>query len=360
MNKKVRVIAHYLPQFHPIPENDEWWGKGFTDWINVGKAKPLFLGHYQPRVPADLGYYDLRVNETRIAQADMAKEHGVEGFCYWHYWFGNGKRLLERPLNEIIATGKPNFPFCLGWANHSWLNKNWSYRKLDKILIKQSYNGNSDYEEHFRTLLPAFNDHRYITVEGRLFFLIFRPLDSPEISTFIKLWQKLAKEHGFNGFYFVGQGLRKERNEILKIGFDAFSDISIAEIQERKKGVVKLGLKIKTRYLGQVTYYNYKQASDLFVTEDSKSDDFIPFICPNWDHSPRSGKNGFILHGSTPQLFKKHVKQVFNQVKDKPIEKRIVMLKSWNEWAEGNYIEPDLKYGKGYLEAVKESIEESF
>ena len=126
MQKKARVIAFYLPQFHPIKENDEWWGKGFTEWTNVGKAKPLFKGHYQPRVPADLGYYDLRMPEVREAQADMAREAGIEGFMYWHYWFGNGKQILERPFNEVLSSGKPDFPFCLGWANHSWTRRTWN------------------------------------------------------------------------------------------------------------------------------------------------------------------------------------------------------------------------------------------
>ena len=131
MNRKARVIAYYLPQFHPIPENDEYWGKGFTEWTNVGKAKPLFKGHYQPRVPADLGYYDLRMSEIREAQADLARDAGIEGFCYWHYWFGNGKQLLERPFNEVLASGKPDFPFCLGWANHSWTTKTWKKQKYN-------------------------------------------------------------------------------------------------------------------------------------------------------------------------------------------------------------------------------------
>ena len=164
MKTKARVIAFYLPQFHPIPENDKWWGKGFTEWTNVGKAKSFFKGHYQPRIPADLGYYDLRVSETRKAQADMAKEYGVEGFCYWHYWFGNGKRLLERPFEEVLKSSKPDFPFCLGWANESWKAKVWDFNstKRDRTLIEQLYPGDQDYKDHFYELLDAFKDNRYM------------------------------------------------------------------------------------------------------------------------------------------------------------------------------------------------------
>ena len=165
MSEKPRIIAFYLPQYHPIPENDAWWGKGFTEWTNVGKAKKLFPGHCQPKVPADLGYYDLRLPETREAQAEMARESGIEGFCYWHYWFGNGKRLLERPFNEVLELGKPNFPFCLAWANESWEKKSWNKNyKKNMMLIQQKYGGIADYTEHFYSLLPAFLDKRYIKI----------------------------------------------------------------------------------------------------------------------------------------------------------------------------------------------------
>jgi lipopolysaccharide biosynthesis protein len=159
-NQPARILATYLPQFHPIPENDAWWGKGFTEWTNVGKAKPLFRGHYQPRVPADLGYYDLRLPEVRQQQADMAREYGVEGFCYWHYWFGKGKQLLERPFNEVLTSGKPDFPFCLSWANHSWQDKQFSKEGTNRMLIEQQYPGEEDHMNHFHTLLPAFKDKR--------------------------------------------------------------------------------------------------------------------------------------------------------------------------------------------------------
>jgi lipopolysaccharide biosynthesis protein len=200
--QKPRIIAFYLPQFHPIPENDAWWGKGFTEWTNVGKAKPLFRGHYQPRVPADLGYYDLRLPESRAAQAAMAKAYGVEGFCYWHYWFGNGKRLLERPFHEVLESGEPDFPFCLGWANHSWEDKQFKKGGTNKLLIKQEYPGDEDYRQHFLYVLKAFRDSRYLRVDDKPIFFVHGTKDF-DVAYFIRFWQQLALEHGLKGIHFV-------------------------------------------------------------------------------------------------------------------------------------------------------------
>ena len=193
-----RFIAFYLPQFHPTPENDEWWGKGFTEWKNVVKARPLFRGHEQPKIPSDLGFYDLRVPEVREEQARLAKEAGIEAFCYWHYWFGNGKRLLERPFNEVLESGKPDFPFCLAWANHSWYKKLWDPNapKKDILLAEQTYPGVEDYVNHFKTLLPAFKDKRYLKVDGKLFFVLYSINDFKDVSLFINTWRTLAKENG--------------------------------------------------------------------------------------------------------------------------------------------------------------------
>jgi lipopolysaccharide biosynthesis protein len=176
-----RLIAFYLPQFHPIPENDEWWNKGFTEWTNVAKAKPLFVNHYQPRLPADLGFYDLRVPETRLAQAEMAEHYGIEGFCYWHYWFA-GKRLLEKPFNEILRLKEPDFPFCLAWANQSWSGI-W-HGCPDKILIRQTYPGIDDYRDHFYALLDAFGDARYLTIDNKPIFLVYQPHALPDSRQF--------------------------------------------------------------------------------------------------------------------------------------------------------------------------------
>ncbi len=201
---KPRIIALYLPQFHPIPENDEWWGKGFTEWTNVAKARPLFRGHYQPRIPADLGFYDLRLPEVREQQAILAKEAGIEGFCYYHYWF-HGKQLLERPFNEVLASGKPDFPFCLCWANHDWTNKTWkkgSSLKADSTIMKMKYSPEDDVQ-HFKALLPAFRDKRYIKVDGKPIFGVWAPNSIPNVENFILRWQRLAHEHGLKGLHLV-------------------------------------------------------------------------------------------------------------------------------------------------------------
>ena len=222
--RKARVIAFYLPQFHPIPENDEWWGKGFTEWTNVGKAKPLFKGHYQPRVPADLGYYDLRLPEVREAQAEMAREAGIEGFCYWHYWFGNGKMLLERPFQEVLQSGNPNFPFCLGWANHSWKTGTWKRDGSNHMIVEQKYLGEGDYRKHFEYVLSAFQDKRYITIDGKPIFVIFDPYDLPK--DFIRLWRQFAVEYGLSGIHFVaytfnalGHPIFDDKGEQITSGF---------------------------------------------------------------------------------------------------------------------------------------------
>ena len=234
---KARVIAFYLPQYHPTIDNDKWWGKGFTEWTNVGKAKPLFHGHYQPKVPADLGYYDLRLPEIREEQAKMAREAGIEGFCYYHYWFGNGKRELERPFNEVLRLGKPEYPFCLCWANESWHAKLWNKdgNYSSKMLIEQKYLGEKDYVMHFYELLPAFKDTRYIKVDGKPLFMVYKPLFFPDMVAFIKLWNQLAKENGLDGIYFVGQTVdSREIGTILAKGFDSVNLVRLWEwMQER-------------------------------------------------------------------------------------------------------------------------------
>ena len=362
--RKARVIAFYLPQYHPIKENDDWWGKGFTEWTNVGKAKPLFKGHYQPRVPADLGYYDLRMPEVREAQAEMAREAGIEGFIYWHYWFGNGKRLMAGIFDEVLKSGKPDFPFCLGWANHSWYAKEWNADQVrnDKLLIGQTYPGELDFRAHFEMVLEAFEDDRYLKVGNKPIFLIFDVINLPQ--EFIPLWNKWAKESGFkDGIYFVANANKSQINskqELLSKGYSSVTYQKMSELYSVKNKFDK----IKFRFAGVINKLmfnkplfamDYKKSYPYFVSDEEKEEDVIPFMLPNWDHTPRSGINGSLLVNSSPVLFKEHAQQVLNSVKEK--ENKLIFLKSWNEWAEGNYMEPDLRYGKGYIKALREVLD---
>ncbi|MBP1224033.1 glycoside hydrolase family 99-like domain-containing protein [Flavobacterium sp. 1355] len=351
--EKIRLIASYLPQFQPIKENDEWWGKGFTEWTNVGKAKPLFAGHYQPRVPADLGYYDLRLPAVRLAQAEMAKEYGIEGFCYWHYWFGDGKRILEKTFDDILINKEPDFPFCLAWANETWSGV-WHGLK-NQILMEQKYLGEEDYKQHFEAVLPAFLDERYIKVDDKPIFMLYRPLDFSDAPKFIELWNKWAIENGLKGVYFIGQITTPEnRDLVLNMGFDAVNIVRLTEYMRLNTSKIARGIQ---RVSGQLKKYAYKDFYPYFSGPEDKDLNCIPTIIPNWDHSPRSGKRALILHDSNPQFFGEHVKDIFSKISHKPDDNRISFIKSWNEWGEGNYLEPDLVHGHGYLKALREQLD---
>ncbi|MBF7090644.1 glycoside hydrolase family 99-like domain-containing protein [Flavobacterium sp. ALJ2] len=359
MKKKARVLAFYLPQYHPIPENDLWWGKGFTEWTNVGKAKPLFKGHYQPRVPADLGYYDLRLSETRQAQADMAREYGVEGFCYWHYWFGNGKRLIDRPFNEVLESGEPDFPFCLAWANETW--KGFDHGLINRnILIEQLYPGIEDYTAHFYEVLPAFKDKRYITVDGKPLFMIYKPLANPEVIAFMKVWRELAVVNNLIGIHFVGHNndMNDSVQDILSTGLDAVNTTRLNRyIVQNRSFITKVYGKLNKLFRNIPNAYSYEAMSEWFIIpEIDKQEKVYPSIIPGWDHTPRSGRDGLVMTNSTPEIFEKHVKDVVKLVEDKADEHKIIFIKSWNEWAEGNYMEPDLRWGTRFLEVFKKQL----
>lgn len=369
MDKKARLIAFYLPQFHPIPENDLWWGKGFTEWTNVAKAKSLFKGHYQPHSPADLGFYDLRVPETRLAQAEMARKYGLEGFCYWHYWFA-GKRLLERPFNEVLTSGEPDFPFCLGWANQTWTGI-W-HGAPDKTLIEQTYPGLKDYETHFYAVLDAFGDSRYITIDGKPIFIIYSPSGLPESKRFTDYWRELALKSGLKGLYFIG--IAWPSWEPQKHGFDASIMDSPAIIFHKLQwfsqnyyisGICKkltgknseqLMKKFYYQVLNRPAVFPYKDAIQHALPSLAKDFEQYPCVIPNWDNTPRSGVNGVVFHHSSPELFRTHLKKAVEQVLHREPEKRIMFIKSWNEWAEGNYLEPDKKFGRTYLEVIQNEI----
>ena len=313
MNSQIKAIAFYLPQYHPIPENDQWWGKGFTEWTNVTKAKPLFSGHYQPHLPADLGFYDLRLPEVQQAQANLAKEYGIYGFCYYHYWF-NGKHLLERPLNKILESGKPDFPFCICWANENWTRR---WDGLDKeILIKQEY-GEEDDRQHIHWLSRVFQDHRYIRIEGKPLFLVYRVNNIPNPRKTADIWREEAAKLGIGDIFLCRvESFCDEHDDPREIGFDAsvefqpdWTQLGLPLQQGRKWQMLrKLGLAEQAYSENKI--YEYSVVVTKMLQKPPVLYQRFPCVTPSWDNTARRKKNAVIFHNSTPEIYEYWLRQV--------------------------------------------------
>ncbi|MGA3162949.1 MAG: glycoside hydrolase family 99-like domain-containing protein [Verrucomicrobiota bacterium] len=360
-----RLIAFYLPQYYPTPENDLWWGKGFTEWTNVAKAKPLFPGHKQPNLPSDLGFYDLRVPEVRQAQADLARAYGIEGFCYWHYWFGDGRRLLDRVFNEVLESGKPDFPFCLAWANEDW-NRSW-HGQEQELLMEQKYPGEEDYRRHFEFLLKAFRDPRYIRVDNKPLFVIYNPEDLPRSREAITFWKKLAVEAGLPGLYVPG--VCDDTLSLDESGLDArippqpglFQHLKVDGWHpgERPNLMVRAFRKVWNKVYPALPFpriYSYRQKAKMYANLPRCDSRTIPCAMPNWDNTPRCGKRGVRFIRATPEMYRVVLRKSIADVTDRPPDHRLVFLKSWNEWAEGNHLEPNQRYGHEFLKVTNEEV----
>jgi lipopolysaccharide biosynthesis protein len=357
---KISAIAIHLPQFHPFTENDTWWGKGFTEWTNVTQSKPLFKNHYQPHLPADLGFYDLRLEETRIAQANLAQSYGIDGFCYYHYWF-NQKRLLNRPLDDMLKTQIPDFPFMLCWANENWTRR-WDGKESD-VLIKQEYNLKDD-EQHINFLCENFfQDKRYIKVNQKPFFIVYRPNLFPNIQQTTDIWRERAIKLGIGELYLgymqsFGQDFTPQSK-----GFDVAVEfpphsLGVSRIKPPlfERVLHKLGIKKSPFYENDI--FDYAQYVMKRTQKELPEYPFYPTIMPMWDNTARkkSGKNAAIYLNSTPELYAKVLEYVCQQTQQKNKENAFVFINAWNEWAEGNHLEPCQKWGLKYLEKTKEII----
>ncbi len=364
-----RLIAFYLPQFHPIPENDSWWGANFTEWTNVRRARPLFHGHLQPRRPGHLGYYDLRDPEIRQAQADLAAAAGIEAFCYWHYWFGGGRRILQRPFDEVLRTGRPDFPFCLCWANESWTGI-W-HGAPGRVLIEQTYPGPADQARHFALLLPAFRDPRYLTVEGKPLFLIYRPEDLPDPAQFTAHWRHLAAGAGLPGLHLVGMSNSLAAacltpfDAILPYGPRDFLD----QVNQRRL-LLRAGRRFLAGPMASAfsdlfpfplpwlpARYRYASLVRTAFAELPPSAKYLPCVLAGWDNTPRAGRAGIVLEDFSPALFRTCLQKAVAHVARNPPAHRLVFIKAWNEWAEGNYLEPDQHFGPALLDMVGAAIQ---
>lgn len=374
MKNKINFLAYYLPQYHPIPENDQWWGKGFTEWTNVTKAKPLFEGHYQPILPADLGFYDLRISEVQVQQAELAKEYGIDGFVYYHYWFGNQKMLLEKPAEAMLQNKAIDIPFCFCWANESWKGI-WHGINNDNILMEQLYPGEQDIINHFNYLLPFFKDERYIKIDGKPMFHIYKPIDILNTKEYLSVYNRLAIENGFEGIYFVSNFFPFETENILEYGLDAqvgldlFYKVRYKKAMEKSPGGNKLLRKIKNKFKSKLgryippkkqkpspMIYEYNEVVD-YLKKDQypQGINYFPCIIPNWDNTARAGINALIFKNSNPDDWAKWISFSIDKLINREQKEKFIVIKSWNEWAEGNYLEPCTKFGYKWLEQLKKA-----
>jgi len=351
----LRFIAIHLPQFHPIAENDAWWGRGFTEWTNVTAARPFFPGHYQPRLPADLGFYDLRNPEALEAQAALARQHGIEGFCFYHYWFG-GRRLLERPVDQLLASGRPDFPFCLCWANETW-SRRWLGEERD-ILMAQVYSADDD-RIHAEWLTRVFEDPRYIRIGGRPVFIIYRPADHPDLGRFVRLLRYGAERAGRPWPLLLGSTSHSEADP-ARLGVDGLLlfrpslgrlPLSLHDGFHPHRWIRNLRRRITASDL-RVYDYRYAQQRMHHWRSHLARRHSYPTVMVNWDNSARRGRNGVILHGQDPKVFEETLEQAISLLVDRPREERVVFLNAWNEWAEGNHLEPCARFGDLFLRSV--------
>ncbi|MBP8250981.1 MAG: glycoside hydrolase family 99-like domain-containing protein [Herpetosiphon sp.] len=357
----LKALAFYLPQFHPIPENDAWWGKGFTEWTNVAKARPQFRGHYQPHLPSDTGFYDLRLPEARQLQADLARDYGITGFCYYHYWF-NGRRLLERPFNDVLASGQPDLPFCLCWANEDW-TRAWDGRS-GEYLLQQHYSETDD-QAHCQALAPAFADPRYIRIDGKPLFLMYRASRMPDPLRATTTWRETAQRLGIGELFLarVESFASEQVTAPQTLGFDAAVEFQpdwrlLGKPLHRdivRRALWKLGIN-RSGY----QRHNVYDYATMMQTMLSKPDvDYLRFPCvtPSWDNTARRANDAGIVHGSTPELYEQWLTTIVQRVKQRPANQQVLFINAWNEWAEGNHLEPDQRWGRAYLEATKRALQ---
>jgi hypothetical protein len=348
--RAVRAIAYYLPQFHPTPENDAWWGKGFTEWTNVTRAKPLFEGHYQPHLPADLGFYDLRLPEIRRAQADLARAHGLHGFCYYYYSFGE-KRLLERPLLEMLERGEPDFPFCICWANETW-SRRWDGAEAE-VLVAQDDSPDT-YRRFIHEVLPILSDRRYIRVNGAPLVLVYRVGRIPDAAAIAGYWREAAAQAGLPGLYLCAVQSHDPTLDPRAHGFDAAVEFPPSPWDGRRVDPATLpGL--DPDFSGQV--FDYRDLATRFMKREEPPYRLLRGVMTSWDNTARRGPASYLFQGATPREYEAWLRATVAWTEaHHPPEERLVFVNAWNEWAEGAHLEPDQRDGHAWLEATSRAL----
>jgi lipopolysaccharide biosynthesis protein len=366
---KVTSVAIYLPQFHPIPENNLWWGKGFTEWTNVTKAKPLFKGHYQPHLPADLGFYDLRLEESRLAQEELAKKFGIGAFCYYHYWF-NGKKLLDEPLRRKLVNVNETLPFMICWANENW-TRVWD-GSINEVLMEQNYSEEDDIN-HIMYLMEYLKDSRYLKFNGKHVVAIYKSELIPNAKRTIEIWRECAKREGIDLLICRMDAHGKIGEQFLSKGFDRSIDFQpfgyYFESFKKEKNKNNLFNRIQNKFYRIIMnkqrfetfislksgVYDYEEYVNFYLNQPKLPDSCFPSLTPSWDNTARRRKNFLVLKNSTPEVFYKWLKHILKGIES---EETLIFINAWNEWAEGNHLEPCQKWGTQYLEEFSRAIKE--
>lgn len=361
----IKKIAFYLPQFHTIPENDKWWGKGFTEWINVKASRPQFRMHVQPEIPLNNNYYNLLNPKIQEWQSNLAIDNYIDGFCYYHYWF-EGKMLLEKPMEQMLNNPKIKIPFCICWANETW-SRTWDGQE-NKILIKQNYSENfKQWEKHFDYLLPFFKDQRYITDENRPMLLIYKPHLINNCKDMLSFWRKLAKENGICDLYIGYQHCSSFNYDMDSLGFDFgvefepfYTVREIKNITKTLKSKIKYVFKhpkniiryTQRHFLNYPIIYDYDEIWHRIVSRTNRKENIFPGAFPSWDNTPRRGRDANIFYGASPEKFMKYLSQQLKKI-DQLNSTKYLFINAWNEWAEGAHLEPDTKNKYEYLNCIK-------
>jgi hypothetical protein len=345
--KTTKLIAFYLPQFHRIPENDAWWGSGFTEWVNVKKACQNFEGHYQPHEPGELGYYDLNDDGVLIGQAELAREYGISGFCFYYYWF-SGRRLLEMPTDRLLQSGKPDFPYCLCWANENW-SRNWDGGNRE-LFVEQRYFP-EDAEKFILSVIPHFRDSRYIRVNNRPLLMVYRMDQIPGPISTIDTWRAVCRVNGVEPPYVVVASTFGNRRSPTDVGADAMSEFPPhgATVSFPLRGRVKI---LHPRFKGR--FVSYLQCIARFLSKPKADYPVFPGIVPSWDNTARRQDDGLCVLDSSPAAFELWLRELVYRASLKPVaDERIIFINAWNEWAEGCHLEPDKRYGRAWLGACR-------
>lgn len=374
----MRVIPVYLPQFHTIPENDEWWGEGFTEWTNVRGARPLFEGHNQPRVPLDNNYYDLSEVETLRWQCRLAKDHGIYGFCMYHYWF-NGKLLLHKPMEMLLANPDIDINYCISWANHDWSDGWKASNRAPKILIAHDFDDEQDWVDHFNYMLPFFKDPRYMREGNKPFMVIYIPNIIHKLTKMLDLWTRMAQEAGFDGLTYIYQSASSSFDngwDRSRFAYGVETNPGYAGIffnrSKRQKFLlsfmkyshaIKKRLGIRRSLMPQkevktVGKISYDDVWGKILRLRPVNNTMVASAFVDWDNTPRHKERGWVYMGASPEKFKGYFQQLVSNVK-RYYKSDMIFVFAWNEWAEGGYLEPDELNGYGYLEAIRDVVLDS-